>query len=264
MTILSPQVVEDDAHSQQQDQKQQLLPFISRLRDLGLQIQDVEEDTVDHIWKMIPIPNLKYGYAERPLTWDELKTVIVIEKDLAKMSRSSSQQRFYELFRYYVSHEYTSILDYVLITKFQQSFTRRLVNVVEENESQNDDQEEEKKKNDMKKTTDENRQGQRWSAFPPLHEYHHVTIQLVQNDFPYYMVDGILHYVLWKTKEPILPEDIENAIAQLYQMFPTMKDTLHWTNPPHLQSLPDIHHIHILCCLGEEEGESGGFLDEPT
>jgi hypothetical protein len=37
-------------------------------------------------------------------------------------------------------------------------------------------------------------------------------------------------------------EDSENGQA-------VVVDCLHWINPPHLKSLPDIDHVHILCLL---------------
>ena len=193
--------------------------IVARLRDLGLEFPDFDE-RLDEL-NSIKLPDLKYGYPKSPLTWEQLKTIILIEQDLAKLARSSAQQRSYEMFRYCLKREFASMLDYILITKFE-DFTRR-------------------------RGIGEDR---RWYAFPHIKDYLKVETKLVENDFPYYMSDGILHFVLWKTNEPIHPLDIDKAKAELGRVMPVL-DTLHWVNPPHLQSLPEIDHVHILCRLDD-------------
>jgi hypothetical protein len=169
----------------------------------------------------IQLPELKYGYPESPLTWDQLKTIIEVEQGVAKLARSSSQQWNYELFRHCLKHEYATMLDYILVTKFD--FARR--------RGEGDDD-------------------RLWRAFPQLEDYSKVTTRLVKNDFPYFMSDGIVHFVLWKTNDSIHPQDIEDGKATLVRSM-NVVDTLHWINPPHLQSLPAIDHVHILCRLGD-------------
>lgn len=165
----------------------------------------------------ITLPTRHYGFASSKFTWDQLKQIIQAEQDLAKLCRSEDQQREYEIFRLCLQRKYQSVLDFLLISKF--GFEKR----------RNCDEE-------------------CWRAYPSLRDYSETRTVLVANDFPYYMDDGIVHYILWKTKEPISFEDIAGAKEQLSRRMELI-DTLHWINPPHLQSLPDIDHVHILCRL---------------
>jgi Protein of unknown function (DUF3605) len=192
------------------------LMIVARLRDLSLEVTDFEE--IKNDLRHISLPALQYGYPVMPFTWDQLKNIILVEHDLAKLARSACQQRNYEIFRYCLRREYASMLDYVLITKFDVSRRRSEI-------------------------------GRLWHAFLPSEDYV-VQTRLVENDFPYFMSEGIIHYILWKTREPIHAQDIDDAKAQLGRSMQVI-DSLHWTNPPHLQSLPDIDHVHILCRLAD-------------
>lgn len=111
-------------------------------------------------------------------------------------------------------------------------------------------------------------------------------LKLVLNDFPYDVEDGIEHWCLWKIggssiTEGILREELTWAMGELQciradgnsgsgcivregertilggmdrgsgsdvQRKPAapISDALYWVNPPHLQSMPEIHHAHIL------------------
>jgi len=185
-----------------------------RLKDLGLDVAEFDDLQVE--LSSLPLPTLKYGYTDAPWTWEQLQELILVEQDLAKLSRSAEQQREYEIFRYCLKRQYESVLDHILISKFD--FERR-----------------------------KTKEG-RWQAYPSLKDSTTVQTRLVLNDFPYCMPDGIVHYIFWKTKESVTPKDIENAKLELRRQR-KVADTLHWINPPHLQSLPDIDHVHILCKL---------------
>ena len=181
---------------------------------LGLSEQDLQ-DLRDQ-FRSIPLPKLQYGYQRTPLTWDQLQDIILVENNLAKLSRSSSQQREYEIFRFCLIQIYASALDYILISKFQF---------------------------DKKRGEDG-----RWQAVPSLQESTETRQVLVLNDFPYFTEDGIVHHILWKLKGSILPAEIEEAKKNIQSQMNAV-DSLHWINPPHLQSLPDIEHVHILSRL---------------
>jgi hypothetical protein len=181
---------------------------------LGLSEQDLQ-DLRDQ-FRSIPLPKLQYGYQRTPLTWEQLQDIILVENNLAKLSRSSSQQREYEIFRFCLIHIYASALDYILISKFQF---------------------------DKKRGEDG-----RWQAVPSLQESTETRQVLVLNDFPYFTEDGIVHHILWKLKGSILPVEIEEAKKNIQSQMNAV-DSLHWINPPHLQSLPDIEHVHILSRL---------------
>lgn len=106
-------------------------------------------------------------------------------------------------------------------------------------------------------------------------------LSLVPNEYPYDVDDGINHYCLWKIGgtsigEGILEDELNWAITELkkcpkkdfyksslivnhdcvehYATIHTgywhgqhdVVDYLYWVNPPHLQSMPEIQHAHIL------------------
>ncbi|OMH80937.1 hypothetical protein AX774_g5612 [Zancudomyces culisetae] len=74
------------------------------------------------------------------------------------------------------------------------------------------------------------------------------TLLLKKNDFPYAVETDIEHYLLWSfnalkvgtTPEPYVKEYIEEC-------FPSKDNEYLWfVNPPHLQSIPDLHHGHLM------------------
>mmetsp|Transcript_27147 Transcript_27147/g.32087 ORF Transcript_27147/g.32087 Transcript_27147/m.32087 type:complete len:337 (+) Transcript_27147:45-1055(+) len=108
-----------------------------------------------------------------------------------------------------------------------------------------------------------------WEAHPSLAEVRSPLKVLLPNDFPYYVEDGIEHWCLWKLKGQVTQEDIQMAKEDLIEMMSVGEDNssavrctdnanspekvdafvdmLHWVNPPHLKSVPDIDHAHFLC-----------------
>jgi len=180
----------------------------------------------DH--KRIRLPILKYGYRTEPLEWDELIDIIHVQQDLAKLSRSVEQQRDYEIYKRDLLQKWISVIDHVLVTKFPDVFEQRF-----------------------------NATMDRYYAYPPLSEAVATgdTTQkvLVENDFPYYNAIGIEHWILWKLGSRCTEEDIDEAKMQLQERF--ANDILHWVNPPHLKSLPEIDHVHILGRLQESASD---------
>lgn len=180
--------------------------------------------TKDPSQEEIVLPEREYGYRSEPLTWDELVDIIVKEKNLAKLSRSVKQQTEYEIYMRDLKTQYKSIYDYILHSKFD--FQKRLVT---------------------------NESGvSLWEAYPPVSEVKEVSKILVLNDFPYYNAPGIYHYILWKIGGDVTEQEIEEAKHDLRETLGDVVDLLHWKNPPHLKSLPDIDHVHILCLRQEK------------
>jgi hypothetical protein len=171
----------------------------------------------------VDLPVLKYGYRTTRLTWQELIQIINVEKNIPKLSRSEQQQRDYEVFRYHMKRQYASSAEYILISKFG-----------------------------FRAVSDGS--AHRWKAMPSLSEIEITQKILVRNDFPYYVEEGVSHYVLWKTKEKITKEEIVEAQEQLKTQLEA-HDILYWTNPPHLQSLPEIDHVHFLCRISSDDDD---------
>ena len=171
----------------------------------------------------VMIPPREYGYALEPLTWQELVGIISKEFNLAKLSRSVEQQRIYMVYRDELLKEWNSVYDHILFSKFD--FEKRLI----------------------ENTPQDGRNSTLWGAYPPLSEVKEIKIALRPNDFPYYFAEGIEHWCLWKLSDDVNGDEIEQAKRDLEDMHGDVIDFLSWRNPPHLKSLPDIDHIHILC-----------------
>jgi hypothetical protein len=99
----------------------------------------------------------------------------------------------------------------------------------------------------IENTEQDGRNATLWEAYPPLSEVKEIKKSLLPNDFPYYFADGIEHWCLWKICEDVNDDEIQQAKRELEEMHGDVVDFLSWRNPPHLKSLPDIDHIHILC-----------------
>jgi hypothetical protein len=173
---------------------------------MSLTSRDVNEDDV-------VLPVLKYGYRETPLQWKEILQTVLVEQDFDRLTRSASQQRQYELSKRAILGEWASMVDYVLCTKFflpseLQEGLKRAV------------------RNEGDSTTSP-------------------RTALVRNDFPYCFEDSVQHWILWKLGANCTEEDVQKAKNDLQSQL-RVQDMLHWVNPPRLQSLPGIDHVHIL------------------
>ena len=169
----------------------------------------------------VTLPVLKYGYRTTKATWEDLIQFLEVEKDIFKISRSKTQQHEYEVFRHHVKQQYSSTLDYVLISLF--GF-----------DAIPSDQNDGKRK-----------------AHPSLKDVKTAKILLAENEYPYCIADNVVHYVLWKLKEPIQPNEVLEAREELLSGKTKTKakivEILQWVNPPNLKSVPEIDHVHLLC-----------------
>jgi hypothetical protein len=164
----------------------------------------------------VPIPSRKHGYRTLPFSWSELQQIVVEEQDLARLSRSIQQEETYQRYRQELLNEYKSVYDHILHSKF--GIAKKF-----------------------------NEDSQRWETQPEESEDStEIRIALVPNDFPYYTQAGIKHWVLWKLNGSITQDDVEQAKTDLRSRLGDVRDLIHWENPPHLKSLPDIDHVHIL------------------
>jgi hypothetical protein len=67
---------------------------------------------------------------------------------------------------------------------------------------------------------------------------------LTPNDFPYYLVNNIQHWLIWCDPKP---KEIEKIIEEiLNKNFPYEKfERLSFINPPRLRSVSDVFHAHV-------------------
>ncbi|KAK1738267.1 N-acetylglucosamine-induced protein 1 family protein [Skeletonema marinoi] len=201
--------------------------------------------------------------------------------NLALFRRSTSEQVLYEEHKNYLTNNWISPYDYLVYSKFGEEFgfEKELIQAV-------DDPSQEKVTWDSDSDGPSlvaAPKGFRYQCNPSLSQASDYTIQngmtylkLVLNDFPYDVEEGIHHWCLWKIggacrTEGILKGELQWALHEL-NSYPsdgidcssslivnqnelTGSDvsaidkfsTFYWVNPPHLQSMPEIHHAHILC-----------------
>eukprot|EP00816_Leptocylindrus_hargravesii_P008687 CAMPEP_0196822430 /NCGR_PEP_ID=MMETSP1362-20130617/83466_1 /TAXON_ID=163516 /ORGANISM="Leptocylindrus danicus, Strain CCMP1856" /LENGTH=245 /DNA_ID=CAMNT_0042201987 /DNA_START=424 /DNA_END=1161 /DNA_ORIENTATION=- len=155
------------------------------------------------------------GSAKVPFTWNQLRSIVENDQ-LDKMSRSASEQKRYEEYTAVIKTQWVSVVDNILYSKF--GFEREQTMVDHQS---------------------------LFRAVPSLSEVTSVYTSLVPNDFPYYVEEGIEHWCLWKLCEDVSPSDIIAAKKELYETR-NAEEFIHWVNPPHLKSIPQIDHAHIL------------------
>lgn len=189
--------------------------------------------------------SLIHRQRQTPLSWDELRNIIIVGKDLSLLSRSKEQTNTYRKCRVTINNEWISIYDYLLCTKFGFDWV-----YAEDSET------------DVSSPT-YNQQQTKKRSNPTFQKYLQQTassittqpqLKLCLNDFPYYFEPNIHHHVLWKLGGVVTADEITQAKKDiLCQAHTSVVDIekdhevfLHWVNPPHLKSLPGIDHVHIL------------------
>lgn len=200
----------------------------------------------------------KKHYAETPYTWDDVVDIIVNKKDLSLLSRSVEQERVYQEFRMELRRSWKSVCDYILHSKF--NFEKRRSVGCKDDVARSDaktmldDFRHQPKSlrasSAPSRTNGTDNASEKWEAYPSLSQIRSTQKNLCRNDFPYYFVQGIEHWCLWKLCEDVTKSDIQEAVEELRSMDGMRGEllaTLHWMNPPHLKSLPEIDHAHILC-----------------
>ena len=185
----------------------------------SIETKNYNNDTASS--RRIEIPPRKYGYRTEPFSWQELQKIIVQEQNLARLSRSVEQEEVYQLYRHDLLQEYSSVYDHILHSKF--GFPKSWNTAMERWETPRPKDSISKQEQDVKK-----------------------AVVLAPNDFPYFTEPGIEHWVLWKLYSKVSESDIVQAKQELMKQLGNVVDSIHWENPPHLKSLPDIDHVHIL------------------
>jgi hypothetical protein len=165
----------------------------------------------------VQIPAHTRGYRILPFSWEELDRIIQADDDLSSLSRSVETQYDYEISKLLVMQVWYSVYDHILCSKFD--FPSKL----------------DPDSGLRKSRTEDVGTAQSHRALLP-------------NDFPYFVQEPIQHWVLWKFGDDVCnTEDVDWAKAELQERIGPVREFLHWINPPHLKSIPDIDHVHILC-----------------
>ncbi len=157
--------------------------------------------------------------ASEPFSWSQLQ-YIVNEGNPAMHSRSMEVQYDYIEHSKMVKKEWKSVNDYILHNKF--GFDKILnseTGIYEVDPLQ---------------------------SLEAVKKEQRIEKRLLLNEYPYFVEDGIEHWCLWKLGGLVTQDEINDAIIELKER-ENLKDVLSWTNPPHLQSIKDIDHAHLLC-----------------
>ena len=203
---------------------------------------------------------------------------------LALFRRSPAAATLYEDHKQYIDDNWKSGYDYLVYSKFGKEFgfEKELIHVAEDDPTTTIQEGIKRSsnyvKNNLLKISPE---GYKYQCNPSLSQASAFNIQngitflkLVPNDFPYDVDEGIQHWCLWKIggsshTEEILMDELQWALQELNsydgnscsssglikQQHELSKSTVSnidkfstffWVNPPHLQSMPEIHHAHIL------------------
>lgn len=65
----------------------------------------------------------------------------------------------------------------------------------------------------------------------------------VPNEFPYWVADGIQHWVLWSAAGPLSAEEIRVAVTA--QRPVGVRHAYWFENPPAAKTIPGIWHVHV-------------------
>lgn len=66
---------------------------------------------------------------------------------------------------------------------------------------------------------------------------------LVPNEFPYWVADGIQHWVLWSAAGPLSAAEVRTAITE--QRPAWAAEAFWFENPPAAKTIPGIWHVHV-------------------
>ena len=211
------------------------------------------------------LSNPPHGFRIHPFSWSEVQQICDAKTgDLSLLCRSVPEQYKYTVYRQELESKWQSLTDHILCSKFQlesridtatglrhaHPSLRQLLQPPSPSQDRNDS----------------HQADQHWANKPRL--------AVLSNDFPYFVEEGIAHWVLWKlqpmdddNKDPngsgvvssgssITEDDIAHAKDVIRETSLAANDPLfynceflHWINPPELKSIPEIDHVHILCRL---------------
>jgi hypothetical protein len=206
-----------------------------------------------------------------PLTWPELKAIVNSNEpggELYKLARNKDRQRNYRAFREQINNEWESIYDYLLCEKFGFDWVwsnAKDMWIEDDAYTVNDGSVIPPRRKKQSKPTFQDY----ISNVDNIDNECDTKLRLCINDFPYYYLPGIQHWILWKlggelptskeianAKKDILKESTSHLLHDptqgllqgnaLERIINDDEVFLHWINPPHLRSLPGIDHVHIL------------------
>ena len=204
-------------------------------------------------------PLVPTKFATIKYQWEDLRDII--DNNRFPILRHVDQETTYRLYSQKLKQEWKSVYDFVLHTKF--NFGKRLIQRDYGGHQGNSVQsvEEYNYESIVKQipTLPEIQSPPKdyvWESYS-AHCVNNNDVEkkmdsqrlLAKNDFPYYMEDGIEHWCLWKLGgDDVNDVDINWAKEELKKKG-NITEMMHWINPVHLKSLPDIDHAHIVCLI---------------
>eukprot|EP00210_Caulerpa_lentillifera_P004541 g4333.t1 len=156
------------------------------------------------------------GSLRNPLDWKTTKQIVQegSYESLKLLIRSSDSQQRYRIHRQKLLSEFYSLTDSVKI---------RILGY------------------DYRMEQEEHETGPVFKKKAVAGVNHLPTVVFTENEFPYFFETGIKHDLLWSEQE-LSSSEIESLIAKYKPGF----EVVWFRNPPELQSIPEVWHVHIL------------------
>lgn len=175
---------------------------------------------------------IETGVCLSPMDWNTLQAIVAdgSVSVMRRLGRSRETLQSYREFKERINETYSSIVDKIMIDVFKCDW---------------------KVNEDGKMEHVPTAHG--WSAGslsgPPSRSAlgPHAGPFFVKNDFPYNLAPGIEHYLLWS--DHVMSADEIDIHLQSDPIAKQSSSRLTFVNPVELQSIPDIHHVHVLLKL---------------
>ena len=148
------------------------------------------------------------------LRWPDVVEIIRLGQ-LQLLGRSDVQQEEYDRFRSQTKQNWLTMSDFILVNKFGLNFLSDEVT------------------------------GKRIADRTELCSYGD-RISVRPNDYPYNFEPGIKHFIVWKIGSQLTDDEIDIATKDISESLANVVDSAMYVNPPHLKSIPDVDHAHVL------------------
>ncbi len=177
------------------------------------------------------------GVCPEPMSWETLRLIVADGslEQMRRLGRSPETLQSYREFKARIANFYASVRDMILIKVFGREYEVNSENKFVAVEGT--------------RATRATR-----AATGPF---------FVPNDFPYNMEPGIKHWLLWS--DHAMRDGEVEAFLRSDPSASSADARLTFVNPVELQSIPDIHHVHVLLLFTDRAAEPavGGDVDAP-
>ena len=172
------------------------------------------------------------GVCPEPMSWETLRRIVEDGslEQMRRLGRSEATLQSYHEFKARTAKYYESPMDLIMIKVFKCDWTvndnNKFVHVPVSRSSE-----------------------QKGPFFVP-------------NDFPYHTVHGIEHWILWSDR--VLDRREVHAFLRADSTARGAAAQLTFVNPVELQSIPDVHHVHVMLLSASAAESIDADVPPPT